>query len=284
MTCLPWGCTPTSRHSRSLWPHPRMGAAQYSGEFRQEVGCVIYDAALGNFTVVATGDSIINRPLSVYKEQAFTDLVQLIKEADVGFTNLETLIHEFEVNPSVGSGGNTFMASHPKMLEELRWAGINLLSSANNHAYDYGEGGLLATIKNLEAAGLAYSGTGRNLSEARAPRYLDTARGRVALISVSSTFPNEGRAMEQRPDLQGHPGLNPLRFDTTYKVDEHVFGELKRAGYALGLDEERSHLAGFGMRGSMPANTDTAYYFLDKKFERGSEFAASTSPNKADLD
>ena len=245
---------------------------------------MIYEAEQGNLTVVATGDSIINRPLSVYREPAFTEMVELIRNADVGFTNLETLIHEYEVNPSVGSGGNTFMASHPGSLQELKWAGINLVSSANNHAYDYGEGGVLATMKNLEAAGLAYAGTGRNLAEARAPRYLDTARGRVALISASSTFSNEARAMEQRSDLQGHPGLNPLRFDTAYNVDEQVFAELKRAGQTLGLDEERAHLASFGMRGAMPANTDADYFFLDKKFVRSTDFATATSPNKADLE
>jgi poly-gamma-glutamate capsule biosynthesis protein CapA/YwtB (metallophosphatase superfamily) len=245
---------------------------------------VIYEASNGNLTLVATGDSIINRPLSVYREPAFTDLVQLIQSADVGFTNLETLIHDYEVNPSVGSGGNTFMASHPRMLEELKWAGINLVSSANNHAYDYGEGGLLATIKNLEASGMAYAGTGRNLSEARAPRYLDTARGRVALIAVSSTFPSDARAMEQRPDLQGHPGINTLRFSTSYTVDSEAFDELRRTGRKLGLDAERAWQAGFGMRGNLPADTDTKYHFLEKEFVLGEGFEVATSPNKRDLE
>jgi poly-gamma-glutamate synthesis protein (capsule biosynthesis protein) len=245
---------------------------------------VVYEAALGNITVIATGDSIINRPLSVYEEPAFTDMVGLIRGADVGFTNLETLIHEYEVSPSVGSGGNTFMASNPRMLEELRWAGINLLSSANNHAYDYGEGGLLSTMKNLDAAGLAYAGSGRNLSEARAPRYLDTGRGRVALISVSSTFPSEARAMEQRPDLQGHPGINTLRHDTTYTVDGEAFAQLRRIGRELGLDAERSWQAGFGMRGTMPADTDSTYHFLDKRFAAGERFREETQPNSRDLE
>jgi poly-gamma-glutamate capsule biosynthesis protein CapA/YwtB (metallophosphatase superfamily) len=245
---------------------------------------VIYEAAAGNFTLVATGDSIINRPLSVFCEPAFTDLVGLIKSADVGFTNLETLIHDFEVNPSVGSGGNTFMASRPSMLQELKWAGINLLSSANNHAYDYGEGGLLATMNHLEAAGLAYAGTGRNLSEARAPRFLDTGRGRVALIAVSSTFPGDARAMEQRPDLQGHPGINPLRFDTTYTVDGKAFAELRRTGRELGLDAERAWQATFGMRGTLPPDTESRYHFLDKTFVSGEGFQVATAPNKRDLD
>jgi poly-gamma-glutamate synthesis protein (capsule biosynthesis protein) len=170
------------------------------------------------------------------------------------------------------------------MLEELRWAGINLLSSANNHAYDYGEGGLLATIKNLEASGLAHAGTGRNLSEARAPRYLDTNRGRVALISVSSTFPADARAMEQRPDLLGHPGINPLRFETTYTVDKGAFAELQRTGRELGLDAERAWQTAFGMRGALAPDTDDTYHFLDKKFALGDCFQVATQPNSRDLE
>jgi poly-gamma-glutamate synthesis protein (capsule biosynthesis protein) len=90
--------------------------------------------------------------------------------------------------------------------------------------------------------------------------------------------------MEQRPDLQGHPGLNPLRFDTTYTVDGAAFGELKRAGRELGLDAERAWQASFGMRGTMPADTETSYHFLDKKFALGEGFKVATAPNKRDVD
>ena len=90
--------------------------------------------------------------------------------------------------------------------------------------------------------------------------------------------------MEQRPDLQGHPGLNPLRFNTTYTVDSQAFAELRRAGRELGLDEERAWLASFGMRGTLPANTETEYHFLEKKFVQGEGFNAATSPHQGDLD
>ena len=42
-------------------------------------------------------------------------------------------------------------------------------AAANNHAFDYGEGGVLATIRHLEAAGIAHAGSGHNLAEARIP-------------------------------------------------------------------------------------------------------------------
>ena len=52
---------------------------------------------------------------------------------------------------------------------------------------------MLTNLKNLRAVDMAHAGTGGNLSEARAPGYLDTPKGRVALISASSTFAEAGR-------------------------------------------------------------------------------------------
>ena len=84
--------------------------------------------------------------------------------------------------------GGTYMTTEPHLLEDRKWLGVNLVSCANNHASDYGEEGILATISYLDAAGIPHAGTGRNLREARSPAYLDTPRGRVALIAATYTF------------------------------------------------------------------------------------------------
>ena len=152
---------------------------------------MIYEAESGDLTVVASGDTMITRRLSVFREPSFVSLVDLFRQADVGYTNLEMLIHEYEHPP--GCAGGTYTASEPLNLKDLKWAGINLVSTANNHSYDYGEGGVLTNLKNLRAVDMAHAGTGGNLSEARAPGYLDTPKGRVALISASSTFAEAGR-------------------------------------------------------------------------------------------
>ena len=102
------------------------------------------------------------------------------------------------------------MTTEPKLLEDLKWLGINMVSCANNHAFDYGEGGVLANIRHLDEAGMVHAGTGKNLAEARAPGYLDTPNGRVALIAATATFRQWNQAGEQRPDLRGRPGINPL--------------------------------------------------------------------------
>ena len=152
---------------------------------------MLYESESGDLTLVASGDTMITRRLSVFREKSFTALFDLFRQADVGFTNLEMLMHDFEHPP--GLAGGTFTASDPANLAELKWGGINLVSCANNHSYDYGAGGILTNIANLKAHGIVYAGTGENLSQARAPGYLDTANGRVALLSTTSTFPSTHR-------------------------------------------------------------------------------------------
>lgn len=242
---------------------------------------MLYDAQAGNLTLVASGDTMITRRMSVFREDDFLRLRQLFTDADVGFTNLEMLMHDYEHSP--GMAGGTFTASDPKNLRELEWMGVNLVSTANNHSYDYGEGGVLTNLEHLRRSDLAYAGTGRNLSEARAPAYLDTANGRVALISASSTFSEAGRALDQRPDIRGRPGLNPLRFSTTHIVDRPAFDALRRVNSELGLEAQRNALRNFRHPGAIPEDNDSRFVFLDKVFALGEEFKVSTELNRRDL-
>jgi poly-gamma-glutamate synthesis protein (capsule biosynthesis protein) len=174
-----------------------------------------------------TGDSIINRRQSVVSDPANVELFNRIRKADVAFTNFETLIHDFEPAPAAENGGVP-MRSPLWITDELKALGFDIVSTANNHSVDYGAEGLLSTIKHLDAAGLIHSGTGENLAHAQAPGYLDTARGRVALVSATSTFPSFGLAGEQRRDLKGRPGVNPLRFTTTYGVSKQTLDGLRQ--------------------------------------------------------
>ena len=89
--------------------------------------------------------------------------------------------------------------------------------------------GMNLTTKYVAAAGLVQAGVGQSLAEAREARFLDTAKGRIALISVASTFPDHSRAGRTRGDMPARPGLNPLRFSTTYVVTRQRFDELRQA-------------------------------------------------------
>ena len=245
---------------------------------------MVYDSEQGDFNMVLTGDSMLTRRLSVFREDNYSALVRILKAADAAFTNLETTIHAWdEGSPGITQG--TFMTTDPRLVEEFSWMGIKIVSCANNHAFDYGEGGILATLKHLDNAGLSHAGTGKNLSEARAPCYLDTPRGRLALISATATYRPWNRAGSQRPDLKGRPGVNPLAFQTTYAVDPRAFQELRRTSSALGLDlgrqRNRSH---FFSAKEIPDEKEKELDFLGQHFVLSEGFAISTQLNQRDLE
>ncbi len=242
---------------------------------------MLYDAESGNLSITAGGDAMITRKLSVHKEEKFLDLIELFRSSDVGYVNLEMLMHDFEHSP--GSAGGTFTGSDPSNLAELTWSGINLVSTANNHSHDYGEGGVLTNLKHLKTSALTHAGTGQHLSQARSAGYLDTHNGRVALIAAASTFAESGRALNQRPDLKGRPGLNPQRFKTTYIVDKESFDQLRRANRLLGLEQKRDFQRGFRSAGLIPEDTETEFSFLENRFMVGDSFSENTELNKEDL-
>jgi poly-gamma-glutamate capsule biosynthesis protein CapA/YwtB (metallophosphatase superfamily) len=214
-----------------------------------------------------TGDSIITRRLSIYTEPAHTRLFELIRGADAAFTNLEMLFHDYEPYAMNESGG-TYMRAEPALLKDLVWAGFDLVSRANNHTGDYGADGMRITTKHVAEAGLVQAGVGEDLVQAREAAFLDTARGRVALISVASTFPDHSRAGRARNGVRGRPGLNPLRFSTTYVVPRARLEELRR------LQAE--------LTGRKPAEGDVLTFF-SRRFIVGDKAEIRSEPNGEDV-
>ena len=186
-------------------------------------------------TMALTGDSIITQRLSVYDEPEFVNMIELIRRVDVAFTNLEMLFHDYEPYPMHQSGG-TWMRADPSLVDDLVWLGFDMVARANNHTGDYGHLGMSLTTKYVAEAGLVQAGAGDNLAEAREAKFLETAHGRVALISVASTFPDHSRAGRSRDNIPARPGLSPLRFSTTYTVTRERLEELRVLLRELGLN------------------------------------------------
>ena len=198
-----------------------------------------YASEAGKFSIALGGDFMLTRPITMHEEPAFLAVVDAFRDCDAGFVNLETVVRRLdEGTPGITRG--TYMTTAPELLDDLRWFGINMVGCANNHAFDYGEGGLTATLDHLDAAGIVRAGAGRNLAEARMPGYLDTPAGRVALLATTATYRPWNRASAQRPDIRGRPGINPFPFANTYTVDGATFDALKRMSRELGFDLTRA--------------------------------------------
>jgi poly-gamma-glutamate capsule biosynthesis protein CapA/YwtB (metallophosphatase superfamily) len=245
---------------------------------------MLYESEQGDFSMMLLGDVMPTRRLAVFGEESYLKLRKVCTGADATFANLETAVHRYLEGHQNISGG-TYMTTEPQLLEDLKWFGVNFVSTANNHAYDYGEEGVLATCRYLDAAGIVHAGSGRHLREARAPAYLDTKRGRVALIGVTATMPAHAIAGEQRPDTPGRAGINPLRHSLTHVVDQRGFDELHRLGAALGYDAARTRRENLGdARSRIGAQSASEYGFGNLRFEKGDSFGLRTVGNKRDVE
>lgn len=85
----------------------------------------------------------------------FTDIKQYLQEADITVGNLETTLSGAKRGYS---GYPTF--NTPEILaKNLKSAGFNLVTTANNHCMDKGYSGIESTIDFLDEADLAHTGT-----------------------------------------------------------------------------------------------------------------------------
>ena len=194
----------------------------------------LYASEKNDIDIALAGEALISQGLSMYTEPRYLELVEHIRGADARYVHLEMLFHDYEHAPTDKRSG-TFMRCDPRFIADLQWMGFQMMSTAHNHSIDFGEGGILKNIENLNKYGVVHAGTGRNLAEARAPAYLETAKGRVALLSGTTTLFPWGRAADQRRDFQGRPGANLLRHCTEYTVDKATFENMQRIGAALGM-------------------------------------------------
>ncbi|MCM3712811.1 CapA family protein [Halalkalibacter oceani] len=228
---------------------------------------------------VATGDSFITRKIAD-RGSSFTELAALLNSADVRFTNLETTTHHAEGVPAAVSGG-TWAMSPPYVLRELKDYGFNLIAWANNHTLDYSHGGLRATETYLNEHEFVHAGVGENLAKASEPRYLETPSGRVALIAATSSFHESAAAGEQRPDMVGRPGVNPLRYHTVHHITREKMNELKRIADTVDINAERNIRI---KNGYEVAKRDGTFPFGQYLFKESEQEGKATAPNAEDVE
>ncbi|WP_134700677.1 CapA family protein [Ammoniphilus sp. YIM 78166] len=229
-------------------------------------------------TFVATGDSFITRRLSD-RSESYAALASIIRRADVCFTNLEITTHHYEGFPGAVSGG-TWAIAPPEVLGDLRDYGFNLIAWANNHSLDYSYGGLEATERYLNAYKFIHAGCGPDLARASEPRYLDTASGRVALIAATSTFDRTWIAGEQRADMMGRPGVNPLRHQVIHVISPEKLRQLTAIADAVGINTLYHYAV---QNGYMKELDPGQVRFGDYVFQAGEKECQRTTPYERDM-
>ncbi|WP_247393800.1 CapA family protein [Bradyrhizobium sp. 35] len=198
------------------------------------IGSIATNVADG-FTIAAVGDLIVTRPLTKGQHSGFGEIVALLRKADVTFGNMETNIfniRSFQGSPQAEYGG-AYHVGLPALGADLKAMGFNLVSYANNHTFDWGVEGMRETIRALDQNDIVHAGAGETLADAGAARFLETARGRVGLVSFASTFTPLSRAADAACEAPGRPGINALRVARSIVVLPEMLDSLRHIRNAL---------------------------------------------------
>lgn len=191
------------------------------------------------WSLAAVGDALIATRLAQFNhpgDPRFFGMVKVIQQADMAFVNLEGSVFDFSefTGWAEVEHGGFWQTGPPEAAEDLKAMGFDLFNTANNHTTDWGVEGMRLTHQHLNRLGVVHSGSGMNLGEASRPGYLDTPKGRVALIGLATTFTPMSRAGMGRDPVRGRPGLNALRVERTYEADPATFKMLASAAPKVG--------------------------------------------------
>ena len=235
-------------------------------------------------TFTATGDMLIQR--RIHKDSfGFSEIKEYLAKSEVRYVNLETTIHRGEYYANQFSGGS-YLRAEPETLEDIKEYGFNMLSFANNHSMDFDRGGLMATKKYVDKAGIVNAGVGANLDEAASPKYLETPRGRVALIGVVSTMgtPLESSlsamAGKQSRRYTGRPGVNGLRISDYLEVTTEQLEIIKQISAISKINAQKDIERAEGYFPQLPDGTAV---LKDLQFKVGNETRYITHPNAEDM-
>lgn len=189
------------------------------------------------FTAAAVGDLIISRPLSHYADSmpAFGEVLKILRGTSVTFGNLETTI--FDPRTFTGApyswDGDWTNASLPGVARDLKSMGFSIVGRANNHSQDWGLEGMRETARWLDDAGIPYAGAGETHRMARAPAYYEGPKGRVAVVSIASTFRPTSESMASAIAAPGRPGLSALHVQETLLAPRPAIEAFAQAQCAL---------------------------------------------------
>lgn len=220
---------------------------------------------MSSFRLTATGDSLVSQDPLTGTDPALLDV---IRAGDARFTNLEGVVRALGEGTPAGESGGTWVGISPAHTARLAEMGFNMFSTAHNHALDWGQDGLLAQTRHLDALGVCHAGAGANLGAARAPRYLDTGSGRVALVAASTSFHNWNRAGAVRQDCGGRPGLSGIRVRSRLEVTEEDFALLESLSADLQLNSADDLRVKLGFRKPL---ADGEMLFLGRSVRRADQ-------------
>lgn len=138
------------------------------------------------------------------------DLISTLNQSAVTWANNEFVYAD---GGTPLEGKDYIFATETKNVANLNALGIDIVSLANNHAYDYGADGVLSSMKTLRNAGIRYVGAGKDIKEAMQPQYFIVGGKKIALVAATQVEISLNYTKEATEDRAGVlKTLDPEKF------------------------------------------------------------------------
>jgi len=115
----------------------------------------------------------------------FANITDTLKSADITFVNLESQLADLGGETQSPTNEYRF-AGPPEGAVSLANAGIDMVSIANNHMWDYGQDALFETIDNLDAAGVLHVGASKSVEDKYQATIIEVKNQKVAFLAMTT--------------------------------------------------------------------------------------------------
>ena len=158
--------------------------------------------------------------------EVFAAVRDSLRAADIALGNLESLV--YDRGAFADTALSPVFAAPAAAARLLADAGFTAVSTANNHAWDFGHAPLLESLAHLDSAGVLHAGTGATPADALRPAVIRRRGWTVAVFSVTAIF--------NYPDLtvRGHPAACCVAWADTTAL-RGAIAEARAAGADLVL-------------------------------------------------
>lgn len=141
-------------------------------------------------TVLAGGDVNMGRLtgqkiLAGEIDYPFLKIADTLKSADITFVNLESQLADLNGETESPTSEYRF-AGPPEGAQSLANAGIDIVSIANNHMWDYGKARLEETIKALDAMNVKHVGASMDTSKVWEPVITEVKGKKIAWLAMTN--------------------------------------------------------------------------------------------------
>lgn len=222
-------------------------------------------------TIAVTGQILIHRPLLLEGEGA-EDVVSFLK-SEATIANFEGVV---EAEGAWATKAKTVHAVNAAAVRSIAELGFHAVAHANNHAFDLGPPGIVASHAAMQKQGIAICGSGPDLRQALLPAVVRTGSSTITLFSVD--LGPQGDIVYAAPD---RAGIAPLRMRRVIQLPPREYETLVAIRRALGDDQRLAARQAVGYSASQAGEGFEAF---GTAFIPGDTIASQWTPDSMDLE